>query len=253
MSNKFYIQSGYNGPEVSHVMFSLPRENLKFSAISNWLGEPIIGSVEFVEQFIGQRVPNYYPSFLKEYFNRKIEFIESISEIDNGECRFVKPADRHKRFDARIVSGCDKYESPLWAWQMGPYWSSEITFFEEEYRYYVANGKVLCAYWYIGLEKRTDPPELDINWPDNFCGAVDFGIDRYGRVSLVENNLPYACGWYGPLKDARLFIEWLKCGMEFLTNSTPSSFCEEVENNKNKHPLGVFGTEKFLRNAKHRV
>ena len=122
----FYIQSGYQGVEVSHAMFALSKENIKFSASNKWNNEPIIGSVEFVESFIGHRPPQYYPYFLKQSLNREVRWIETLCELDDEETVFLKPADRHKRFDSLIVHGSAKYEPVYFEWQRGPYWISDV-------------------------------------------------------------------------------------------------------------------------------
>jgi len=210
--HKFYIQSGYSGRETSAIAYSYDRSELSYSAVNEYDGEIVVGSVEFVEGIIGQRVPDYYPSFSREYFRRNIYWSDSLPESP----AFIKPADRHKRFDARIACEDDRYEEKNLGrdFTTGPYWCSDIVWFENEWRYYVANGKVLGAWWYSGPEE-CDAPELDIQWPSSFCGAVDFGIVR-NKLTLVENNLPYACGWYGPFEQGRVYGEWLEAGWEFI-------------------------------------
>jgi hypothetical protein len=205
---KFYIQSGYQGKEVSAVSLNYEKQDLKYSAIDEYAGEPIIGSVEFVEQYIGQRTPNHYPEFLSSYFYRNIEF---SNDLPNKTC-FVKPADRHKRFDSYIFKYPRRSGGCGWCCEKhnGPFWCSEIVSFKEEWRYYVAQGKVMAAYWYQGEEIEINPPKLSIDWPEDFCGAVDFGRLQDGRLALVENNLPYACGWYGPYSEGKIYGEWLQ-------------------------------------------
>lgn len=216
--SKFYIQSGYTGKEVPAIMFSYNREDLKFSAISEYDGEIPVGSVEFVESIIGVKIPNYYPSFLNDNFYRNIRLIESIEELDDEESVFIKPADRHKRYDALIVSGIDKYAPIYYEWQVGPHWASSIVHFKEEWRYYVSNGKVLAAYWYLGEEKEIEAPLLGDIFPPDFCGAVDFGRLNNGKLALVENNLPYACGWYGPCEEGKIYGDWLERSFLYLKN-----------------------------------
>jgi hypothetical protein len=218
--SKFYIQSGYQGKEVASIMFSYDRSELKYSAVDEYAGEPIVGSVEFVEQYIGQKRPNYFPLFLKRagYLTRYTAWLKTLDEVPENYCYFIKPADRHKRFDARIVCNCNKYEPNFYSWQAGPYWISDIVNFKEEWRYYVAQGKILAAYWYQGEEIEIDSPELDIDWPKDFCGAVDFGRLDNGRIALVENNLPYACGWYGPSSEGRVYGEWLEKSWNYVLN-----------------------------------
>lgn len=213
--SKFYIQSGYSGKEVPSIMFSYNREDLKFSAVDSYNGEIPVGTVEFVESFIGWRRPNYYPSFLKDYFHREIRLVKSIDEII-GQRFFIKPADTHKRYDARIISELEELDPTIYKWQIGPHWVSEIVQFKEEWRYYVANGKVLAAKWYQGEEKELDAPELGDIFPLDFCGAVDFGRTHDGKITLIENNLPYACGWYGLYEEGRIYGEWLEKGHEYI-------------------------------------
>lgn len=217
---KFYIQSEYQGKETSSLIIENDKKNqysLSFSKLNSYKEDEIpVGSVEFVEDCLKKRFkPNYYPLFLEDYFKREIWDIESLSEIEDGESLFIKPADRHKRFDARIVSGYEKYEPNFYSWQTGPYWASEIRHFKNEWRYYVADGKLLAAYWYLGEDDDAPPPEINIKWPKNFCGAVDFGESR-DEIVLVENNLPYACGWYGGYDDGEIYGEWLSRGFEYM-------------------------------------
>ena len=217
--SKFYIQSGYQGKEVGALLFNYPKESFKYSARDEYNGEIVVGSVEFVEQYIGVKTPNYFPEFLDDYLNREVRWIECLYEIEDEQCFFAKPSDRHKRFDARIVSGYDKYEPAFYPWQVGPYWISDIVHFKNEWRYYVANGEILASHWYLGDNDEAKAPDLNIDWPKNFCGADDFGEFFDGQMALVENNLPYACGWYGPYSDGKIYGEWLEKGWKYLLTS----------------------------------
>jgi len=217
MSN-FYIQSGYQGKEVGALLFNYPKESFSYSARDKWAGQTIAGSIEFIEKYLSPKTPNYYPEFLTPYFNRKIWHSNSWPE---EEC-FIKPADRHKRFEAEILTDLRRPVGfgggEARGVYTGPYWCSEIVFFKEEWRYYIAEGKVLASYWYQGFENETEPLELNIDWPQDFCGAVDFGRLNNGELALVENNLPYACGWYGPYSEGRVYGEWLEKGFRYLMN-----------------------------------
>lgn len=216
MNCKFYLQSGYQGKEIGCLLTSLPRERLSFSAINKHVeGQIPVGSVEFVEEYIGIRKPNYYPEFLKDYFRRDIWESEYLPR----ESCFIKPADRHKRFNAIIIPAI--LAGPLLDENGevigGPFSCSEvIDNFIEEWRYYIANGEVLAAYWYQGSEEDVNAPELNIVWPKDFCGAVDFGRLNNGEIALVENNLPYACGWYGGYSDGAIYADWLEKGWRYL-------------------------------------
>ena len=121
---------------------------------------------------------------------------------------FIKPADRHKRFTGFVTAGMG-YKGK----KSPPYWCSDIVPpFTNEWRYYIANGKILTSGWYWGDEINTpDAPELNISFPEDYCGAIDFGEHKQfpGRFMLVEANEPYACGWYGDAEDRNSFTEWL--------------------------------------------
>jgi hypothetical protein len=167
------------------------------------------GTVEWVEKFLPKEktVPDYYPEFLKGSLYR------SVWRTDTwplGKKVFIKPADRHKRFTGVITSGGYRKK------KRGPYWCSDIVVFTNEWRYYVADGKVLVGEWYSGDEvNEPDAPELNIAIPAGYCGALDFGTLTTGEFALVEANSPYACGWYG--KKHELYSEWLIKGWKYLT------------------------------------
>ena len=201
---EFYLQSGYNAKETVTISFYYGPKNIRYSKRYEYSGEIPVGSVEFCEGILGYSPrPQYFPEFLGKYINRKVWF----SEKEPEEKCWVKPATRHKQWDS-YVTGTKEPEE-------GPYWCSELVDFREEWRYYVGNGKVMAAHWYLGEEKEIDPPELDVDW-GNFCGAVDFGRDSHGNIQLVENNLPYACGWYGSFNDGKIFGEWLSIGWNYV-------------------------------------
>lgn len=166
------------------------------------------GTVEWCEKFLSKEktIPNYFPDFLKEHFHRKIWYTD-IWPMEKGV--FVKPADRHKRFTARVtIGGYRKKKKP-------PYVCSEVVAFTNEWRYYVADGKILTGEWYWGDEINTpDAPILDIKIPEDYCGALDFGTLSTGELALIEANAPYACGWYGKKHD--LYVEWIIKGWNYL-------------------------------------
>jgi len=146
------------------------------------------GTVKWCEKFLPKEktVPDYYPEFLKEHLHRKVW---RADKWPLGARVFIKPADRHKRFDGFITSGGYRKK------KKGPYWCSEVVTFMNEWRYYVSDGKVMIAEWYQGDEvNEPDPPRLEFDLPDNFCGALDFGTLKTGQLALVEANAPYACG-----------------------------------------------------------
>jgi len=166
-----------------------------------------VGSVEFCLQILGRDIqPDYYPDFLKDCLYRNVY---RTTKWPLGKKLFIKPADKYKRFTGFITNGgYRKKKRP-------PYWCSDIVIFVNEWRYYVANGKVLTGEWYYGDEINTpDAPVLNIKIPDNYCGALDFGMLETGELALVEAQHPFACGWYG--KDYKLYAKWLIEGWKYM-------------------------------------
>jgi hypothetical protein len=166
------------------------------------------GSVEwFLEVTRWKVIPDYYPEFLKPYLGRKIWRTDQWP-MHGGV--FVKPADKYKRFTGKITTG--GYHGK----KKGPYWCSEVVSFTNEWRFYVANGKVLYIGWYFGADDDAMPPDLKIDWPDNYCGAVDFGTTPEGKLLLIEANEPFSCGWYGHISEGRIYGKWLEIGYEYM-------------------------------------
>lgn len=167
------------------------------------------GTVEWCEKFLTpeQSTPDYYPEFLKDYLFRKVW---RADKWPLGQRVFIKPSDKHKRFIGRITDGSYRKK------KRGPYWCSEVVNFVEEWRYYIADGKVLIGEWYFG-DEMTQPkaPELNVSIPDGYCGALDFGRLKTGELALIEANSPYACGWYGTDHDK--YVEWIIKGWAYMT------------------------------------
>ena len=173
------------------------------------------GKVEWCEHFLPKErtIPNYFPDFLQDRLCRKVW---QTDKWPLGQKVFIKPADRHKRYDGRITTGTYSKK------KRGPHWCSEIVKFVNEWRYYVADGQVLAAEWYWGDEVNTPPaPPLSlfqIDIPEDYCGALDFGTLSTGAFALVEANSPYACGWYGKVDgQSGVYAEWLAKGWQYLT------------------------------------
>jgi len=165
-----------------------------------------IGRVEWVECFIGRKItPDYYPSFLKDYFNRKIWFSKTLPENKNT---FIKPADTFKRFTGNFVYNIENIE--------GPFWCSEAVEFKNEWRYYITNGKVIYSAWYKG-EEECSPPKFPENIvPKDWSGTIDMGITKESRFTLVEAHKPFACGWYGHLHEGNIYADWLINGFMYM-------------------------------------
>ena len=166
-----------------------------------------VGSVEWCEKFISSEktTPNYYPEFLKHYLFRKVWKAESWPK----EKVFIKPADRFKKFTGFVINEDSKK-------RRGKFWCSEVVNFLNEWRYYIANGKVIAAEWYNGNNEDLVAPTINLELPLDYCAALDFGVLDNGNVALVEAHLPYACGWYGKYSDFRVYAEWLISGWNYL-------------------------------------
>ena len=169
------------------------------------------GSVEWCTNSLGFNViPDYYPEWAKDHLYRKVW---KSSEWLLGKKLFVKPADRYKRFTGFVTDGYYKKK------KKPPLWYSEIIKFENEWRYYISNGKIICSGWYSGDEINTpDAPELNIEIPKDYSGALDFGADQKGRMVLVESQHPFACGWYGKHEEDYLYFQWLIDGWLYMKN-----------------------------------
>jgi hypothetical protein len=164
------------------------------------------GSVEWCSKILGYPIiPNYYPNWLSSYLHRRVwrsdEWIKGV--------HFVKPADRYKRFNGYVTTSRKKKKPP--------FWYSDVFHFQEEFRYYVSNGKVICGEWYDGMDNLPKiAPTLNIDIPSGYCGALDFGEDTWGNLVLVEAQHPFACGWYGPGKDIEKYMQWLVDGWLYM-------------------------------------
>jgi hypothetical protein len=166
------------------------------------------GSVEWCLKSLNQPVvPDYYPEWLSAHLYRKVWKADTwpLKKV------FIKPSDRDKRFTGFVTSGTyRKKKKP-------PFWCSEIVRFENEWRYYISNGEILCGEWYWGDEVNTpNAPELNIDIPPKYCGAIDFGRLTTGELALVEANTSFACGWYG--EEDGLYMKWLVDGWAYIKN-----------------------------------
>jgi len=168
------------------------------------------GSVEWSESILGYSpTPDYYPEWVKSHLHRNVWAGDKwILE----KRVFVKPADRYKRFTG-FVSSANSYKGK----KRPPYMFSDVVSFNNEWRYYISNGKILTSGWYDGDQINTpDAPELDVDIPKEFCGAADFGTYD-GKLCCIEVQHPYACGWYGDFSNDSLpYVQWLIDGWIYM-------------------------------------
>ena len=168
------------------------------------------GSVEWIESILGYHpVPDYYPEWVSKHLYRKVW---KGDKWMLGERVFVKPSDKYKRFTGFITTdGYSKKKKP-------PYIFSEIVSFDNEWRYYISNGKVIETGWYSGDEINIpDAPTITgIDIPNGLCCAADFGTYN-GKLCCVEVHHPFACGWYGNIStDSSTYIQWVIDGWLFM-------------------------------------
>lgn len=165
------------------------------------------GSVDWCLTCLGKEIiPDYYPDWLSGFLYRKVW---KADRWPLGKKVFIKPADKYKRFTGFATTGTYKKK------KKPPFWCSDIVYFVNEWRYYVADGKILCGEWYSGNESLTpEAPELNIDIPKDYCGAIDFGVVGINKIALVEAHHPIACGWYG--KDIELYARWLVSGWDYM-------------------------------------
>jgi len=185
----------------------------RWSKVPGDANECHVGSVEFCEQALGfSPRPDYYPRGLRAMRHRTILYLWEDEVF--GCPVFAKPGDRYKSAPARVF---EVGETAPGGWIV-----SGIVEFRQEWRYYVAGGKVLATGWYDGTDADEPAPELPIQWPAGFCGAVDFGRLADGRIALVECHHPFAAGWYGENSQAKEYVQWLIEGWKWTLAQKPA-------------------------------
>lgn len=212
---KFALQKGDHSQEAVAVHQTATLEGHKIQYFQSPKDVPAdfipCGSVEWCLSILGvDVVPDYYPNFLADHLHRKIW---KSDDWPLGERIFIKPADKYKRFNGFVTNKGYKGK------KRGPYWCSEAVDFENEWRYYISHGVVLASGWYWGdEEKQPEPPDLQMAFPESYCGAVDFGTLRGhpDTLTLVEANHPFACGWYGA--DHKAYTQWIVDGWTYMTS-----------------------------------
>jgi len=213
----FACRRGDNRHEVQALFYHAIMERIPRQAFASPRGVPKgwvpVGNVAWVEGVLGRRfTPDYAPAFLQSWLRRKTwtqEHWPTTLPV------FLKPADRYKRFNGVVVGEESKLR------RHGPFFCSEVVQFIDEWRYYLADGRVFAAHWYAGDELTTPAaPSLDMAWPAGWCGAVDFGRLSTGEIALIEAHHPYACGWYGRVGEGKVYAEWLLAGWRYL-NALP--------------------------------
>ncbi|HRA10047.1 MAG TPA: ATP-grasp domain-containing protein [Chitinophagaceae bacterium] len=216
------FQPGYNGREVIKAAQACRTLNLEWRVkhpkdfTENCIP---IGDVEYCEAAllglgISKPVPDFYPEFLCHLMFRHFYIIDlnrkGFSELKDKPIStdvFIKDSTSYKHNVSRIYKVGEKRPNGI------NYYVDPVSF-TQEWRYYVSNGKVLTTGWYDGDDEEEPAPELDIAWPEDFCGAVDFGRLDTGVIALVESHDPYACGHYSD--DHEAYLQWTIEGFEYV-------------------------------------
>jgi hypothetical protein len=208
---KFAVQIGH---DIKHdhelqAILSCNHDILFFRNASEVPSDIIpVGNLSWCEQFLTyeQLRPDYFPSFTTDYLYRKIWTTDKWPMEPNI---FIKPADRHKRFESFITIGGYKHK------KRGPFICSEVVPFDSEFRYYIAAGRIFTTGCF---GDNTTIPELPCQVPANYYGALDFGFLKTGEYAIIESNSPYSVGWYGSGSDNCLYVDWLIKSWNYLKN-----------------------------------
>lgn len=205
------FRNSFSSQETGLLNLYCVKNNIEFKFISgikeykeNYI--PLAGTDIMPLIFGYEPVPDYYPVFLKDYLKRNIEY--KTDKIKKEEQFFIKPADKYKRFTG-FIKRKGKYCK-----KKPPFWISDIVLFKSEFRYYITKGNILTGEWYLGEEIET--PVLDIKFPFDYSGAVDFGYNYSNELLLIEAQHPYSCGWYGNKEKEEIYWQWLIDGFKYM-------------------------------------
>lgn len=175
-----------------------------------------VGNIRWVSSFLGYTPkPDHYPDFLQPFLNRNIRLVDDWIVKKDLPC-FIKPADKPKRYKARILKSKRNYVR-----RKGPHWVSSLTSFENEWRIYVTAGEISHVGWYYPEHKNDIPcpdeylEQIQNVIPSGWCGAIDIGTTNRG-LTLVEAGEPYAMGWYGSSNEGYIYANWLGVGWDYL-------------------------------------
>lgn len=211
---KFALKRGYSDTESKALnLYKIMDRSIDIQYFNNAKDVPDdfipVGVIDWVTDVLGYvPKPDYYPDFVQHLLNRKIW---ECNEWPMEKGIFIKPSDKPKRFQHRITTGTYKGK------KKPPYWCSEIINFTNEWRYYIADGKVIYVGWYSGIDDEAKLPEFDESViPSDWCGCVDIGTINTGEITLVECGEPYSIGWYGELTEGKIYAEFLEKGWKYL-------------------------------------
>jgi hypothetical protein len=173
------------------------------------------GTVEWTDKILKANydvkvTPDYYPNYLSEFLHRKVW---KTDDFPINKRVFIKPADSYKRFTGFVTDGTYKGK------KRGPYYCSEIVKFQNEFRYYISHKEILASGWYDGEDENVPAPDISEHidkLPNDLVCALDLGTLENNEVALIEQQHPYACGWYGEPSQGKHFVRWVIDGWEYL-------------------------------------
>ncbi|MCK9576948.1 MAG: ATP-grasp domain-containing protein [Clostridia bacterium] len=226
--NGFAVDKTHIDTEEKCVHLYAMKHHIPYKYFGNYKDVPDgwlpVGTIEWFLKCTGLDIkasgnnPDYadnYPSFLKPYLNRNL----FISDKWPDYKVFIKPADKLKRFNGFVTDGTYKHK------KKPPFFISDIVSFKDEWRYYISNGKVVGIGWYAGESETSmeepvapDISQLGIDYPKNWCGSIDFGIEKNRGLTLIEAHPPFAVGNYLGL-GSDVYAEWLINGYLYLMNT----------------------------------
>lgn len=145
-----------------------------------------------------------YPPSLSKYYGRKIwsTTIQDIFANPQNWNVFIKPKDTTKKFAGKVVREYKDFIGLVEENEDTTIWCSEIVDFKTEWRCFIRYGQILDIRHYKGAWDSTlDVSEVQRAVKD-FVDApaaygMDFGIDQYGHMKLVEINDGHSLGSYG--------------------------------------------------------
>lgn len=185
-----------------------------------------------------------YPKELSAYCGRTIKKMESyqftnllVENEEFGTTYFVKPV-RNKLFTGFTCCTRQEYKNKSLGYSGKVYVSSFVDF-EDEYRVYIHDKKVVEVHQYYAKHWKTKVP-VDMSIIEIMVGklsqakmpifySIDVGVDAQGRTLLVECNDGYALGNYGlaPCDYAKMSMQrWqeMVLGKDFFTPESESPF-----------------------------
>lgn len=192
------------------------------------LNEMPVGSVEFVNWYMelaGIEKPRFecYPWETSKFITRDIFHAHAQDVlVFNHDC-FVKPH-ALKLFNGFVVRFDGVYDEHdqeqfniLKANPHALVYVSEVVKFLSEWRYYVADGKIIgeARYDADGQDDALSPDltivqaAVDAMSANHKFYTLDFGVLEDGKTELVEANDAWAIGLYGDAMSAKDYANWL--------------------------------------------